>query len=154
MIIVVYNTQRWKKKSFSSSSRSKRYIPCCLVPFSGVCIQFFEHKFGLVLMFLWFFSLFNGLVHVITDDFTMSWEQRRVFLNTLKNVKMLDGYSSMISCCIDYENSKIIGLCDYCDILMQYLLSMVIHNVLLDHVIALSVEFCSWNIYVIKDRMS
>ncbi|WVZ19611.1 hypothetical protein V8G54_006933 [Vigna mungo] len=67
---------------------------------------------------------------------------------------MVDGYSSMISCCIDYEKSKIIGFCDYCHILMQHLLSMVIHNVLLDHVISLSVEFYSFLKYLCYKRLN
>ena len=42
--------------------------------------------------------------------FTMTREQRNIFINTLKNVKMLNGYSSNISRCVDNENYRIFGL--------------------------------------------
>ncbi|RDY06305.1 hypothetical protein CR513_09723, partial [Mucuna pruriens] len=69
--------------------------------------------------------------------FTMTREQRKIFLTTLKNVKMLDGYSSNISRCIDDQNTKISGLKSHdCHILMQHLLPLTIRYVLPDSVTA------------------
>ena len=68
--------------------------------------------------------------------FTMTREQRKIFLNTLKNVKMPNGYSSNISCCVDDENYRIFGFKSHdSHILMQHLLPIVIRNVLPNHVI-------------------
>ncbi|RDX80641.1 hypothetical protein CR513_38787, partial [Mucuna pruriens] len=75
--------------------------------------------------------------------FTMTREQRKIFLTTLKNVKMPDGYLSNISRCIDDQNTKIFGLKSHdCHILMQHLLPLAIRNVLPDSMIAVLVEFC------------
>ncbi|RDY05390.1 hypothetical protein CR513_10787, partial [Mucuna pruriens] len=77
--------------------------------------------------------------------FTMTKEQRKIFLTTLKNVKMSDGYSSNIPRCIDDQNTKIFRLKSHdFHILMQHLLPLVIHNVLPDSVTIVLVEFCSF----------
>jgi len=73
----------------------------------------------------------------------MKRQQRKIFLTTLKNVKMLDGYSSNISRCIDDQNSSIFGLKSYdCHTLLQHLLLIVIHNILPNQVTVVLVEFC------------
>ena len=75
----------------------------------------------------------------------MKRQQRKIFLTTLKNVKMPDGYSSNISRCIDDQNSRIFGLKSHdCHILMQHLLTIAICNILPDQVTIVFVEFCSF----------
>ncbi|XP_057440968.1 uncharacterized protein LOC130732959 [Lotus japonicus] len=77
--------------------------------------------------------------------FTMTKEQRKIFLSTLKNEKMPDGYSSNISRCIDEEKSEIFGLKSHdFHIIMEHLLPLAIRNVLPDEVTAVLVEFCSF----------
>jgi len=75
----------------------------------------------------------------------MTREQRKIFLNTFKNVKMPDGYSSNISRCVDDENYKIFCFKSHdSHILMQNLLPIPIQNVLPDHVTAVLVDFSSF----------
>ncbi|KAK7306021.1 hypothetical protein VNO77_43935 [Canavalia gladiata] len=77
--------------------------------------------------------------------FTMTKEARKIFLSTLKNVKIPDGYSSNISRCIDDQTTKIFGLKSHdCHILMQHLLPLAIRNIFPDGVTSVLVEFCSF----------
>ncbi|XP_061363146.1 uncharacterized protein LOC133306783 [Gastrolobium bilobum] len=77
--------------------------------------------------------------------FTMTREQRKIFLTTLKNVKMPDGYSSNISRCIDDKNGKIFGLKSHdCHIIIQHLLPIAIRYVLPDAVTAVLVELSAF----------
>ncbi|XP_061359254.1 uncharacterized protein LOC133303366 [Gastrolobium bilobum] len=77
--------------------------------------------------------------------FTMTGEQRKIFLTTLKNTKMPDGYSSNISRCIDDKNSKISGLKSHdCHIILQHLLPIAIRNVLPDAVTTVLVELSAF----------
>ena len=67
--------------------------------------------------------------------FTMSNAKKDIFLRTLKNVTVPDGYSSNISRCIDLKQRKLFGLKSHdCHILMQQLLPLGIHHVLPDKV--------------------
>lgn len=50
----------------------------------------------------------NGRFH--PSLFTMSNSKKDIFLRTLKNVPMPDGYSSNISRCIDLKNRKFFGM--------------------------------------------
>jgi len=57
-----------------------------------------------------------------------------MFLQTLKNVKMLDGYLGKISRCIDLKVGKNFSLKSHdCHILMEQLLYIIIRNVLLNN---------------------
>jgi len=75
--------------------------------------------------------------------FSLLKEKKKTFLQTLKNVKMPDGYSSNISRCIDMKNGKIFGLKSHdCHILMKQLLPIAIRNVLPNNVTVVIVELC------------
>ncbi|XP_052198329.1 uncharacterized protein LOC127805620 [Diospyros lotus] len=76
--------------------------------------------------------------------FTMSNAQKDVFLTTLKNVLVPDGYSSNIARCIDLKHRKIFGLKSHdSHILMEQLLPISIRNVLPNQVSAVLVDLCS-----------
>ncbi|XP_052197234.1 uncharacterized protein LOC127804414 [Diospyros lotus] len=76
--------------------------------------------------------------------FTMSNAQKDVFLTTLKNVLVPDGYSSNIARCIDLKHRKIFGLKshDSC-ILMEKLLPISVRNVLPNQLSVVLVYLCS-----------
>ncbi|XP_068498546.1 uncharacterized protein [Phaseolus vulgaris] len=77
--------------------------------------------------------------------FSLSKPKKKTFLQTLKDVKMPDGYSSNISRCIDLKAGKIFGLKSHdCHILMEHLLPIAIRNVLPNNVTAVIVELCSF----------
>ena len=77
--------------------------------------------------------------------FTMSNAKKDIFLRTLKNVTVPDGYSSNISRCIDLKQRKLFGLKSHdCHILMQQLLPLGIRHVLPDKVTAVLIELCSF----------
>nr|XP_009782047.1 PREDICTED: uncharacterized protein LOC104230850 [Nicotiana sylvestris] len=68
-----------------------------------------------------------------------------LFLTTLKNIKVPDGYSSNIFSCVDLVQKKKFGLKSHdCDIILEQLLPLAIRNVLPDHVVAVLVDFCSF----------
>nr|XP_009772602.1 PREDICTED: uncharacterized protein LOC104222960 [Nicotiana sylvestris] len=71
--------------------------------------------------------------------------KKDIFLQTLKNVKMPDGYASNISRCVDLkqQNLKSMKRHDF-HILMQHLLPIAIRNVLLDKVTAVLIELSSF----------
>ncbi|XP_068487048.1 uncharacterized protein [Phaseolus vulgaris] len=77
--------------------------------------------------------------------FSLSKPKKKTFLQTLKDVKMPDGYSSNISRCIDLKAGKIFGLKSHdCHILMEHLLPIALRNVLPNNVTAVIVELCSF----------
>jgi hypothetical protein len=68
-----------------------------------------------------------------------------LFLNTLKNVKVPDGYSSNISRCVDESQQKIFGLKSHDNhVIMEQFLPIAIRNLLPNHVTTVLVEFCSF----------
>ena len=72
-------------------------------------------------------------------------DTRKLFLTTLKNVVVPDGYSSNIYRCVDLVQKKIFGLKSHdCHIIIEQSLPLAIRNVLPDHVTAVLVEFCSF----------
>jgi len=77
--------------------------------------------------------------------FSLSKAKKKTFLQTLKDIKMPDGYSSNISRCIDLKAGKIFGLKSHdCHILMEHLLPISIRNVLPNNVTVVVVELCSF----------
>ncbi|KAK7258274.1 hypothetical protein RIF29_23845 [Crotalaria pallida] len=77
--------------------------------------------------------------------FTMVNAQKDIFLRTLLNVKVPDGYSSNIVSCIDEKKRKLIGMKSHdCHILMERLLPLAIRNVLPDKVTTVLIELCSF----------
>ncbi|XP_058741699.1 uncharacterized protein LOC131614087 [Vicia villosa] len=77
--------------------------------------------------------------------FTMSNSKKDVFLRTLKNTIVPDGYSSSISRCVNLNNRKLFGMKSHdCHVLMEQILPIAIRNVLPDKVTAVLVEFCSF----------
>ncbi|XP_045831553.1 uncharacterized protein LOC123922941 [Trifolium pratense] len=77
--------------------------------------------------------------------FSLTRDTKRLFLNTLKNVRVPDGYSSNISRCVDEVQQKIFGLKSHdCHVIMEQLLPLAIRNLLPNHVTKVLVEFCSF----------
>jgi len=77
--------------------------------------------------------------------FTMSNSKKDVFLQTLKNTTVPDGYSSNISRCVDLKNRKLVGMKSHdCHVLLEQLLPLAIRNVLPDNVTAVLIELCSF----------
>jgi hypothetical protein len=77
--------------------------------------------------------------------FSLTRDTKKLFLKTLKNVRVPDGYSSNISRCVDEVRQKIFGLKSHdCHIIMEQLLPLAIRNLLPNHVTAVLVEFCSF----------
>ena len=71
----------------------------------------------------------------------MTNSKKDVFLKTLKNVTLSDGYSSNISRCNDLDHHKIFGLKGHdSHILMEQLLPVAIRDVLPKPVVAVVVE--------------
>ncbi|XP_060169988.1 uncharacterized protein LOC132600681 [Lycium barbarum] len=71
--------------------------------------------------------------------------KKDVFLRTIKNVKMPDGYSSNFSRCVDLKQRKLFGMKSHdCHILMEHLLPIAIRNVLPDKVTAVLIELSSF----------
>lgn len=70
-------------------------------------------------------------------------DTKKLFLTTLKNIKVPDGYSSNISLCVDLVQKKNSGLKTHdSHVLSELLLPLAIRNVLPDHVVIVLVEFC------------
>ncbi|WVZ18489.1 hypothetical protein V8G54_005811 [Vigna mungo] len=85
----------------------------------------------------------NGRYHLAL--FSLTRDTKRLFLKTLKNVLVPDGYSCNISRCVDDVQHKISGLKSHdCHIIMEQLLPLAIRNLLPNHVTATLVEFCSF----------
>ncbi|RYR28647.1 uncharacterized protein LOC107626859 isoform X1 [Arachis ipaensis] len=85
----------------------------------------------------------NGKYHLAL--YSLTRDAKKVFLATLKNVRVPDGYSSNISRCIDEAQQKIIGLKIHdCHILIEQLLPLAIRNVLPNQVTSVLIEFCSF----------
>ncbi|WVZ03365.1 hypothetical protein V8G54_024171 [Vigna mungo] len=83
----------------------------------------------------------NGRYHLTL--FSLTRDTKMLFLKTLKNVLVPDGYSSNISRCVDDVQHKISGLKSHdCHIIMEQLLSLAIRNLLPNHVTTTLVEFC------------
>nr|XP_009768699.1 PREDICTED: uncharacterized protein LOC104219689 [Nicotiana sylvestris] len=77
--------------------------------------------------------------------FTNPKEKKMAFLTTLKNISVLDGYSSNMSGCIDPDQRRIFGLKSHdCHIIMEQLLPIAIRNVLPKEVVAVLVELSSF----------
>ncbi|OIT26536.1 hypothetical protein A4A49_41017 [Nicotiana attenuata] len=71
--------------------------------------------------------------------------KKDIFLRTLKNVKMPDGYASNISRCIDLKQRKLFNMKSHdFHILMLHLLPIAIRNILPDKVTAVLIELSSF----------
>ncbi|XP_015166236.1 uncharacterized protein [Solanum tuberosum] len=72
-------------------------------------------------------------------------DTKKLFLTTLKNIKVPDGYSSNISRCVDLAQKKNYGLKSHdSHVLLEQLLPLAIRNVLPNHVVTVLVEFSSF----------
>ena len=78
--------------------------------------------------------------------YTMSKQGKKLFLNTLKNICVPDGYASNISRCIDTDNLKIVGTLKSHDnhILLHQFLPLAMRAGLDDKVSAILLELCSF----------
>ena len=76
----------------------------------------------------------------------MSKQGKKLFLNTLKNICVPDGYASNISRCIDTDNLKIVGTLKSHDnhILLHQFLPLAMRAGLDDKVSAILLELCSF----------
>ncbi|XP_016490283.2 uncharacterized protein LOC107810065 [Nicotiana tabacum] len=84
-------------------------------------------------------------VFSLMTDNKKKLDTKKLFITTLKNIKVPDGYSSNISSCVDLVQKKIFGLKSHdCHIILEQLLPLVIRNVLPNHVVAVLVDFCSF----------
>ncbi|KAK7349692.1 hypothetical protein VNO77_07266 [Canavalia gladiata] len=78
--------------------------------------------------------------------YTLTNQGKKVFLKTLRNVIVPDGYSSNISRCIDAENLHLNGMLKShdCHILMEQLLPLAMRAALPNQVTSILNEFCSF----------
>ena len=85
----------------------------------------------------------NGKYHLAV--YSLTRDTKKLFLSTLKNVVVPDGYSSNISRCIDEAQQKIFGLKSHdCHIIIEQLLPLAIRNMLPNNMTIVLVEFCSF----------
>ena len=71
--------------------------------------------------------------------------KKNEFYKFFKEVKVLDGYASHISRCIQVNERKIFGLKSHdCHVLMQHLFPLAFRGVLHKNVCAAIVELCSF----------
>nr|GEW30875.1 hypothetical protein [Tanacetum cinerariifolium] len=71
--------------------------------------------------------------------------EKDVFLQTLKSIKPPDEYSSIISCCVQLNERKLIGMKSYdCYMLMQEYLPIALCRTLPDHVSTVLIELCNF----------
>ncbi|XP_070008552.1 uncharacterized protein [Nicotiana sylvestris] len=88
---------------------------------------------------------YHLVVFSLMNDKKKKLDTNMLFLTTLKNIKVPDGYSSNISSCVDLVQKKIFGLKSHdCHIILEQLLPLAIRNVLTDHVVAVLVDLCSF----------
>jgi hypothetical protein len=77
--------------------------------------------------------------------FTLTNENKSIFLRILKNIVVPDGYSSNISRCIDLKQRKIGGLKSHdSHILMEQLLPLAMRKTLPPQVSAVLIDLCSF----------
>ncbi|XP_039116440.1 uncharacterized protein LOC120251851 [Dioscorea cayenensis subsp. rotundata] len=78
--------------------------------------------------------------------YTMNKQGKKLFLDTLKNICVPDGYASNISRCIDTTNLKIVGTLKSHDshVLLQQFLPLAMREGLHDNVSAVLLELCSF----------
>ena len=75
--------------------------------------------------------------------YTMNKQEREKSYTLLKNVRVLDGYSSNISCCVNLKDNKVVGLESHdCHEVMQQLLPIVARGALSKAIVAALVELC------------
>ncbi|KAH0669662.1 hypothetical protein KY285_023829 [Solanum tuberosum] len=88
---------------------------------------------------------YNLAMFSLMTDNIKKVDTKKLFLTTLKNIKVLDGYSSNISRCVDLAQKKIFGLKSHDGhVLLEQLLPLAIRNVLPDHIVTVLVEFSSF----------
>ncbi|XP_065855861.1 uncharacterized protein [Euphorbia lathyris] len=77
--------------------------------------------------------------------YTMSSQEKEIFLTVLKNMKVPDGYASNISRCVNLKERKIINLKSHdCHVLMQDILPIALRTCLPRQVLAVVTELCSF----------
>ncbi|PKU71721.1 hypothetical protein MA16_Dca022213 [Dendrobium catenatum] len=79
------------------------------------------------------------------DPFTLNLEQRRSVCEWVKSLRVLDGYSSNLSRCVDVRTGRLFGMkCHDCNIFMQCLLPTAfsyLYDQILKPLIKLSIFF-------------
>ncbi|KAH0642243.1 hypothetical protein KY290_033841 [Solanum tuberosum] len=88
---------------------------------------------------------YNLAVFSLLTDNKKKVDTKKLFLTTLKNIKVPDGYSSNISRCVDLAQKKNYGLKSHdSHVLLEQLLPLAIRNVLPYHVVTVLVKFSSF----------
>ncbi|KAM3357789.1 hypothetical protein P3S68_020720 [Capsicum galapagoense] len=86
----------------------------------------------------------NLAIFSLVTDKKKKVDTKKLFLTTLKNIKVPDGYSSNISTCIDLVQEKIGLKTHECHIILEQFLPLAIRNALPDHVVIILVKFFSF----------
>ena len=87
----------------------------------------------------------SGRIYLPPSCFSLNKQEKDIFLNVLKNVKVPDGYASNISRCVHLKPHKLSGLKSHdCHILMQQLLPLAIRKVLPKQVRLTLIELCNF----------
>jgi len=77
--------------------------------------------------------------------YTLTKENKHIFLKTLKNITVPDGYSSNISRCVDVKQSKLAGLKSHdSHVLMEQLLPLAMRKTLPKEVCSVLIDLCSF----------
>lgn len=77
--------------------------------------------------------------------YMLTKENKHMFLKTLKNMIVPDGYSSNIGRCVDVKQSKLGGLkSQYSHVLMEQLLPLVMRKMLPKEVFSILIYLCSF----------
>ncbi|XP_027940215.1 uncharacterized protein LOC114194288 [Vigna unguiculata] len=77
--------------------------------------------------------------------YTLTKENKHIFLKTLKNITIPDGYSSNISRCVDVKQSKLGGLKSHdSHVLMEQLLPLAMRKTLPKEVCSVLIDLCSF----------
>jgi hypothetical protein len=91
------------------------------------------------------FTAENGKTLLPAACFTMTKKEKIDFLQVLHDVRVPDGYSSYVSCCVKLKECTIGGLKSHDNhIIMQQLMLIALRGTLSDEVVRLLIELCGF----------
>jgi hypothetical protein len=91
------------------------------------------------------FTSENGKTLLPAACFTMTKKEKTDFLQVLHDVKVSDGYSSNVSCCVKLKECTVGGLKSHdSHIIMQQLVSIALRGTLLDDDVRPLIELCGF----------
>ena len=77
--------------------------------------------------------------------YTMSNEEKRIFCEFLKNIKVLDGHSLNIGRCVNLKERKVLGLKSHdCHVLLECFLPLGVRGLLFPNVRDAIIELCTF----------